>query len=139
MGDRLLLEGGELVLNRLASDMLSLIGSGGGDAIAADNSAESSLRSGMNLDPLPLREFLTGDVDMSIVLTSESRPLMFGFFSRVEPWADNASSPDPGETGSDFLSRDGSSLVEFPLLYGTAASKIVFFKAALSLEVPFER
>ena len=75
-GDRLLPVGG-LVLNRFVSDMLNLIGGGGGDAIAAESSADSSLMSVMKLYPLPFLAYLTRDVTL---LVFRSEPI--AFFSR---------------------------------------------------------
>ena len=128
MEDFRLVEGG-LVLNKFDSDMLNLSGSGGGDAIAADSSADSSLISDIKLDPLPLREVLRGDKGLLV-----PRSKVFDFFSRVVPRTGIASLPGPSNAGFSWSSEGGFRPVEFSLL----ANKQPLVEISFLSEVPFK-
>ena len=128
MEDFRLVEGG-LVLNKFDSDTLNLSGSGGGDAIAADSSADSSLISDIKLDPLPLREVLRGDKGLLV-----PRSKVFDFFSRVEPRTGIASLPGPSNAGFSCSSGGGFRPVEYSLL----VNKLPLVEISFLSEVPFK-
>ena len=80
--------------------MLNLIGWGGGDAIAAESSADSSLMSVMKLDPVPFLAYLTGDVAL---LVFRSDPI--AFFSREVSWTATPSLPETLDESTDVRSK----------------------------------